>query len=108
MGRAERLAVARGSVMELRAGEPPALQFARSEAGPDIAAARRVEVAPGVADQPSARGPAAAAQDFVGAKPGLGVFLVRVGHEAGIGTEIVGAPFPDVADHLAAAEDAVA
>ncbi len=42
------------------------------------------------------------------AEPGLGIFFVRIGAEAWIRKERIRRPFPDVADHLAAAEGAVA
>src|SRR5262245_65339374 len=41
------------------------------------------------------------------AEPRLRVFSIRVNHEPWIGREVAGRPFPDVADHLAAAELAV-
>src|SRR5262245_54597486 len=67
-----------------------------------------VEVPPGVAQQPAWCCPGAAAQRLVSSKPGLRVFLVRIGNETGKGHEIVGRPLPNVADHLPAAEWAVA
>src|SRR5262245_56355101 len=82
-------------------------------AGPDprqhIAPIRRVEVPPGVAQQPSAGGPAAAAQHLVGRRePRLRILLVRVGDESRVGLEIASGPLPDVADHLPAPVHAVA
>src|SRR5690348_416521 len=87
----------------------PRLPGAGAEARQDVAPIRRVEVPPGVAQQPSAGGPAAAAQHLVcRLEPGLRILLVRVGDESGVGLEIARSPFPDVADHLPAPVRAVA
>ena len=61
----------------------------------------------GVSQQAATRGPAAAAQNFVGAEPGLGILFVRVGNETWIRQEWARGPFPNIADHLAAAGGAV-
>src|SRR5207248_10439732 len=78
-----------------------------TQAGPDIAPVRSIEIPPGVAQKPGLRGPAAAAQDLVGPEPRLGIFFVRIGDKTGIRQKIVGRPFPDIADHLPAAEGTV-
>src|SRR2546425_849538 len=82
---------------------------AGAEARQHVAPIRRVEVPPGVAQQASPGGPAAAAQHLVGSRePGLRVLLVRVGDEAWVGLEIARGPLPDVTHHLPAAVRAVA
>ncbi len=60
------------------------LEGAPPEPGEDVSPVRRVEVAPGVAEHAAARGPAATAQDFMIAEPGLGVVFVWVENEAGM------------------------
>src|SRR5215471_16167172 len=81
---------------------------AGSESGEDVAALAHVEVSPGVADEEGARGPATALQHLLRAEIGLRVLLVRVADEARIRLEGVDDPFPDVPDHLPAAEGAIA
>ena len=81
-GRAQRSAVTRLPLRE-RGGAGVTMQIfmaqrAGAEAGPDVAAVGRVEVAPGVAEQARARRPAAAAQHLVVAEPRLGVLPVGV------------------------------
>ena len=44
----------------------------------------------------------------MGAEPRLRVFLVRIYGKSRIRHEIIGGPFPYIADHLAAAEGAIA
>ena len=44
----------------------------------------------------------------MGAEPRLRVFLVGIYDKPGIRREIIGRPFPHIADHLAAAEGAIA
>ena len=44
----------------------------------------------------------------MGAEPRLRVFLVRIYDKPWIRHEIIGRPFPYIADHLAAAEGAIA
>src|SRR5262249_39744451 len=58
-----------------------ALSGAGPEAGEDVAAVRRVEIAPAVGDEPQRRREAAAAQDLVGSEPGLGVLVVGIADE---------------------------
>src|SRR5262249_2950957 len=82
-------------------------QGTRAKSGKDIAAVGAVEVAPGIAEQPAAGRPAAAAQHFVVAEPRRRVFLVWGGFEAGGGQEIVRSPFPHIADCQPAAARAV-
>src|SRR5882724_6382266 len=69
---------------------------AGAEPREDVAAARQIEIAPAVGDQPRRCREAAAAQDLVGSEPGLGVLLIRVGHEARIRREDAGGPLPHV------------
>ena len=44
----------------------------------------------------------------MGAEPRLRVFLVRIYDKPWIRRELIGRPFPYIADHLAAAEGAIA
>src|SRR5688572_211367 len=81
---------------------------AGSEAGPNIAPVRRIEVSVGVADEPRRGRPAAAAQDLMGAEPRLRVFLIRIRDKSWIGHEVVSGPLPDIADHLTTTKGAVA
>src|SRR5206468_7393358 len=81
---------------------------AGAKPGPDVTAVRLIKIAPRVPDEPGPCGPAAAAQHFVGVEPGFGVFLVGIHHETGIRPEAGAGPFPDVSDHLPAAETAIA
>src|SRR5262245_43686364 len=67
-----------------------------------------VEVAPGTVDQTRTGRPASAPQDRLLPEGRLRVLLVRIAHESRIGLEGVGDPLPHVADHLTAAEGAVA
>ena len=83
-------------------------QCAGPEAGEDVVAVGPVVVAPGVADQPAAGRPAAPAQHAGRAEQRLRVVLVHVGREARVGAEHRVGPLPGVADHLPAAEGAVA
>src|SRR6266568_2182633 len=109
--RAQRAAVTPLPVRDRGAGVTSRIRTsgpAGPEPGPDVTAIGRVEVPPGVAEQAGARDPAPVAEDLVGSEPRLRVVAVHVGGEARIGPEIVGHPFPHVADHLAAAESAVA
>src|SRR5262249_46883896 len=92
----------------LAAGPLEGSENAGAEAGEDVAAVGREEVAIGRARDAGARCPAAAAQDLARSEPGLRVVLVGIGGEAGERQEIRRRPFPDIADHLAAAEGAVA
>src|SRR4029434_888014 len=52
--------------------------------------------------------PATATQHLAAAEPRLRVVLVGIGIEAREGQEVRRGPFPDIADHLAADEGAVA
>src|SRR5688572_2112426 len=79
-----------------------------SKAGENIATIRRVEVSPGVANEPRRGRPAAAAQDLMGAEPRLRVFLIRIRNKSWIGHEVVSGPLPDIADHLTTTKRAVA
>ena len=79
-----------------------------SKAGPNIATIRRIEVSPGVADEPRRGRPAAAAQDLMGAEPRLRVFLIRIRDKSWIRHEVVSGPLPDIADHLTTTKRAVA
>src|SRR6266536_5353867 len=81
---------------------------AGAKPGPDITAVRLIKIAPRVPDEPGPCGPAAATQHFVGVEPGFGVFLVGIHHETRIRPEGRAGPFPDVSDHLPAAETALA
>src|SRR5437868_474812 len=72
-----------------------------------VAALAHVEIAPGVANEPGARGPAASLQHLLPAEVRLRVLLVRIADETGIGSERGRDPFPDVPNHLPAAERAV-
>src|SRR5690242_20419525 len=89
---------------------PPSLRVEGAGAQPreDVAPLPHVEVAPGPADQPRARRPAAAPEHLLGAEVRLRILLVRIADETGIRRERVRHPFPDVADHLPAADRAVA
>src|SRR5439155_22174688 len=82
-------------------------ESAGAEAGPHVPPIGSVEVAPGVADEARPGGPAAAPQHLPGAKPGLGVLLVRIDDEARVGKKGTAGPLPDVADHLPAAPGTV-
>src|SRR5205823_3447775 len=74
------------------------------EAGEDLSALGEVPVAEARRDDPSARGPRAAAQDpVVGAEEDLRVLLVGMRGEARIAVERAGGPLPHVADHAQAA-----
>src|SRR5215831_14066313 len=84
-----------------------ALSGTGAEAGEDVAAVRRVEVAPAVGDEPRGGGEASAAQHLVGSEPGLGVLVVGIAHELPIRLERAGSPLPDVPDHLPATAEAV-
>src|SRR5262249_27607603 len=78
------------------------------EAGENIAAFRREEIAISDGDHPRARRPGSAAEHLAGAKPGLGIVLIGVGRKSRIRLEHTRRPFPDIADRLAAAPGAVA
>src|SRR6266702_3970211 len=94
---------------EIRARRPSArTKRACAQLCEAVAAVRGVEVARGVRDEPRGRREASAAQHLMGAEPRLEIFAIRVAHEARIGTECAGRPLPDVAQHLAAAPEAVA
>src|SRR5215467_7488879 len=85
-----------------RSSRPP-IFGAGAKARQHVAPVGRVEVPPGVAQEPSTCRPAAAAQHLVGSRePGLRILLVRVSDEPGIGLEGARGPLPDVADHLPA------
>src|SRR5712691_4030508 len=86
----------------------PSSQRAGAEAGDDVVAVRREEVAVARARDPRAGGEASPAQHLARIEPGLRIVFVRVRGEAGKRHEIRGRPFPQVADHLPAAEGAVA
>src|SRR6185503_8827576 len=83
-------------------GSQGSLDCARAKSRENIIPLRRIEIAPGVADEAAGCGKAPAAQHLVRAEPGLGVFLVRVDREARVGIERARRPFPHIADHLAA------
>src|SRR5205823_15096536 len=78
------------------------------EAGEDVASLTLEEVAPRAADQARARRPAPALEYVLLAEMRLGVFLVGIAGESRIRLKRVGDPFPDVADHLPAADRTVA
>src|SRR5262249_24138497 len=59
-------------------------------------------------NQPRASRPAPAAKHLVVPKPWNRIFLIRIYYESWIGSEIIGCPFPNISDHLAASELAVA
>src|SRR5215472_17224130 len=84
------------------------LRPAGAESCPHVAAIRCVEVPPGISEQARLRWPGAAAQDLVSAKPGLRVLPILIDLESRVWPEIACSPLPDVADHLAAPEGAVA
>src|SRR5882762_338362 len=85
------------------------LRRAGAEAGKNIAALLSEIIPPSVADEARARGPATAAQNLApGAKPRLGIFFVRIDGETRVGKKISCSPLPDISNHLAATEDAVA
>src|SRR5579862_1244864 len=84
------------------------VEGASPEASPHVAPVRWIEVPPGVANQERAGGPAPAAEHLVRAKPGLGILAVGIDHESGKGTKVIDCPFPEIAQHLAATEEAVA
>src|SRR5712691_9551899 len=92
------------------AGTSPAMTSRRAGAKPgdDVVALGREEVAIAGPRQARAGRPRSAAQRFSGAEPRLRIILVRVRGEAGKRQEIRGRPFPHVAEHLPAAERAVA
>src|SRR5713101_9715956 len=99
----------RGDEVDSHEGEKTSLDAsARAKSGPNIPPMRRIEIAPSISQEPRLRRPGAAAQDFVRAKPGLGVFLVGINHKSRIRAEIAARPLPDITDHLAAAEGAIA
>src|SRR5436190_1855123 len=79
-----------------------------AEAGEDVVAIRREEIAVRGPRNARTRGPAAAAQYLARAEPGLRVVRVRIGGKPGERQKVRRRPFPDVADHLPAAEGAVA
>src|SRR5260370_13722149 len=83
-------------------------QRAGAEAGEDVVAVGREEVAIGRAGDARTGGPAAASQHLACAEPGLRVVLVGIGGEPCEPLEVGGRPFPDIADHLAPAGGAVA
>src|SRR6516165_6459594 len=84
------------------------LRPAGAESCPNVAPIRSVEVPPSSAKQARLRRPGATAQHLVSAEPGLRVFAVRIDLESRVWLEVAGGPLPDVADHMAAAEGAVA
>src|SRR5262249_32380260 len=84
------------------------LRRRRAEPCQDVATIGFIKVAPGSTNQRRASCPAPAAQHLVIAKPWNRIFLVGIYHEAGIGPEIIGGPFPGIADHLPASKHAVA
>src|SRR5262249_46526858 len=86
----------------------PRSQSAGTEAGEYVVAVGREEIAIGRAGDARTAGPAAAAQHLARAEPGLRVVLVGVGREPAERLEVGRGPFPHVADHLPAAEGAVA
>jgi len=79
----------------------------RPEAGEDVVAIRREEVPIRRPGDPRARRPAAAAQHLACAELRLRIVRVGIGRELREEQEIRRRPFPDVADHLPAAERAV-
>src|SRR3990172_4014608 len=81
---------------------------AGAKAGEDIVPVRRVEIAEGIEEQTTAGGPAASPQHFLLAERGGRVLRVGVELESRVGLKGVGGPFPDIAEHLPAAEGAVA
>src|SRR4030042_5874125 len=81
---------------------------AGAEAGEDVVAVGRVEIAEGVAEQAGPRGPAASPQHFLLAERGGRGLRVGVELQSRVGLQGVGGPFPNVAEHLPAAEGAVA
>ena len=74
----------------------------------DIAPVRRIEVAPGISQQPGTCCETTATQYFMRAKPRLRVFLVGVDYKSWIGMKRVGCPFPHIAQHLPATMRAIA
>src|SRR3990170_31257 len=78
------------------------------ETGEDVPPVTHEEIAPRAPHKARTGRPAAALQHLLRPKIRLRVLFVRVTLEARVRLEGVGHPFPDVADHLAAAEGAVA
>src|ERR1700716_1748537 len=87
---------------------PGALQRAGAKSRPDVAAVRLIKVTIGVVNQTRSGRPATAPKNLVIAKPGRRVFFVWSRHESRIGAKVTRGPFPNVPDHLTAAERAVA
>src|SRR5207249_8211684 len=79
-----------------------------AEPGEDVTPVAHVEVSPRAADDSRAGRPASAAQHLLLAEVRLRILLVRVALEAGVRLKRVRDPLPDVADHLPAADGAVA
>ena len=84
------------------------LESAGAKPGPHVPAIGGVKVSIPAMNEARTSCPTSATQDFMIAKPGRRVFLVRSGHKSGIRIEIAGRPFPNVADHLTTAERTVA
>src|ERR1051326_1873996 len=87
------------------------VQFSESagtEAGKYVVAIGRKEIPIGRPRNPCAARPGAAAQYLSRAEPRLRIILIRIGDKAGKRRKVGGRPFPDIADHLPAAERAVA
>ena len=84
------------------------LKGAGPESGKDVIPIGRKEIPiPGPGD-PCARSPASATQHFSSSKPWLGIILVGVSGKSGKRCEVGGCPFPNITEHLSAAECAVA
>src|SRR5262249_14257231 len=84
------------------------LKGAGPESRKDVIAIRSEEIPVARPGNPCARRPASAAQHFSFPKPWLRIILVGVGCKSWERGEVGGRPFPDITDHLPAAECAVA
>src|ERR1700730_1920800 len=84
------------------------LRRARAKARPHIATIGRVEISIRASNHSGTSSPAAASQHLVITEPRRGIFLVRARLESRVSDETGVRPLPDVADHLAASERAVA
>src|SRR5262245_51973254 len=81
---------------------------ARPKSREYVAAIGLIKVPPGITNQPRASRPAPAAKHLVVPKPWNRIFLIGIYHESWIRSEIIGCPFPNISDHLAASKLAIA
>ena len=81
---------------------------AGTEARPNISPVRHVEIAVSIGYETRTGGPTTTSQNFVIAKPGLGVFFIRTSDKARIRHEVTRRPLPNIPDHLAATESTIA